>query len=222
MVCNYKTDFFVGADWYAMGLRQAERVIEYCGKGSGKSGKVAIMQGELTSAANIEQVESFMSLIEKHPEIKVVSSQACNWDSNIEHDNMVTILKQHPDLCATMGPWGISHLGAAQAVKEAGMMDQVFTTTSGGGSIQICNAIKSGLIDSYFNYNSLRQGHDLMAAAKFLLQSGIKPGQVKMALYSPVMEITKKNAGYACYPYPFPVEMKKALEIEYPLLPISE
>lgn len=222
MVSNYKTDVFVGADWYSIGLRQAERVLKHCGKGTGRSGKVAIMQGELTSAANIEQVEAIMSVLKKHPEIKVVSSQAGNWDSNIEHDNMATILKQHPDLCATIGIWGISHLGAAQAVKEAGMTDQVLVVTSGGGSVQICDAIDAGLIDVYFNYQSLLQGHDIMTAAKLLLQSGLKPGQVKMALFSPVFEITKKNSSYACYPYPFPEEMMEALEVDYPFLPISE
>ncbi len=220
MVSNTKTSAFVGADWYTMGLRQAKRVIKNCGKGTGRSGKVAIMQGELTSAANIEQVEAIMSVFKKHPEIKVVSSQACNWNSNIEHDNMATILKQNPDLSATIGIWGISHLGAAQAVKEAGMTEQVFVCTSGGGSSQICDAIDSGLIDSYFNYQSLLQGHDLMTTAKFLLQSGLKPGQVKMAIYSPIIEVTKTNASYACFTYPFPKEMQDALNIDYPLLPI--
>jgi len=223
MVSNQKTDVFVGADWYTMGLLQAERVLKHCSKATPSSpAKVAIMQGELTSAANIEQVEAIMSVFRKHPEIKVVASQACNWDSNIEHDNMATILKQHPDLQATIGIWGISHLGAAQAIKEAGMMDQVFVCTSGGGSEQICDAIQSGLIDSYYNYHSLMQGHDLMTAAKFLLQSGLKPGQVQMALYSPITEITKENLSYECYPYPFPKEMVDALKMKYPRLPLFQ
>lgn len=221
MVSNQKTDVFVGADWYTIGLRQAERVLQVCKNATPqKPAKVAIMQGELTSAANIEQVEAMMSVFKKHPKIKIVASQACNWNPNVEHDNMATILKQHPDLAVSIGIWGISHLGAAQAIKEAGLQDQVYVIASGGGSSQICDAINSGIIDCYFNYQSLGQGHDLMTAAKFLLQSGLKPGQARIALYSPVMEITKANTSRECFPYPFTKEMMNALKVKYPKLPL--
>lgn len=221
MVSNQKTDAFIGVDWYTMGLRQAEKALQVCKNATpANPAKIAITQGELTSAANSEQVEAMMSVFRKHPEVKVVASQACNWNSNTAHDNMATIIKQHPDLKVSIGIWDIMDLGAAQAIKEAGLKDKVYVITSGGGSSQAYDGINAGLIDSHFNYHSLNQGHDLMSAAKFLLQSGLKPGQIKLALYSPITEITKKNVYYEFYPYPFPEEMKAALSIKYPRLPL--
>lgn len=39
------TDVFVGPDWVGVGEAKARAIVGACGKGSGKSGKVAIVQG---------------------------------------------------------------------------------------------------------------------------------------------------------------------------------
>src|SRR5882724_10372202 len=82
MSSNYKSDAFVGADWYEVGRLLAEDVIKECGAGSGKSGKVSIVQGELTAAASVDQIGGIMDTFKKDPSIKVVSNQAANWDAN--------------------------------------------------------------------------------------------------------------------------------------------
>src|SRR5689334_8951803 len=46
MSSNYKSDAFVGADWYEVGRMLAEDVVKACGTGSGTSGEVHIIQGE--------------------------------------------------------------------------------------------------------------------------------------------------------------------------------
>src|ERR1700730_16026872 len=79
MSSNYKSDAFVGADWYEVGHLLAEDVIKECGAGSGKSGKVSIVQGELTAAASVDQIGGIMDTFKKDPSIKVVSNQAANW-----------------------------------------------------------------------------------------------------------------------------------------------
>jgi methanogenic corrinoid protein MtbC1 len=60
-----------------------------------------------------------------------------------------------------------------------------------------------------------------MLVTRFLLESGLKPGQVKMAFYSPMTRTTKDNAGYDCTPYPPTEAMKAALEAAkiYPRIP---
>ena len=103
----------------------AEDVVKQCGTGSGKSGKVSIVQGELTAAASVDQIGGIMDMFKKDPAIKVVSNQAANWDANAALNITSTVIQQNPDLCASIGFWGIMESGAAQAIRNAGKIDQV-------------------------------------------------------------------------------------------------
>ncbi len=202
MASNYRGSAYVGADWYKMGQQIAEDICRECGQGSGKSGKVALVQGPTTSAPSLEQVQGAMSVFKKHPEIKIVSNQAANWDGKQAHDVTAIVLKQYPDLCATYGMWGVMQLGAGQALRESGLLDKVLVYASGGGNQIICDNIEAGIIDKYWNYNAPLQGHDIMAAAKMLLQSGLKPGKLKMALFSQAKLVDRENANGACWSLP--------------------
>ena len=111
MSSNYKSGAFVGADWHEVGKMLAEDVVKQCGTGSGKSGKVQIVQGELTAAASVDQVGGIMEMFNKDPAIKVVSNQAANWDANTALNITATVIQQNPDLCASIGFWGIMESG---------------------------------------------------------------------------------------------------------------
>ena len=65
MSSNYKSGAFVGADWREIGKMLATEVVKQCGTGSGKSGKVQIVQGELTAAASVDQVGGIMEVAEQ-------------------------------------------------------------------------------------------------------------------------------------------------------------
>ena len=199
---RYTSSAYVGVDWYNLGQMMAEDICKTSGTGSGKSGKVAIVQGMTTSSANIEQLQGALSVFQKHPEIKIVSNQAANWDPNKARDITATVLKQHPDLSAIYSFWGIMALGSGHAVKEAGLQDKVLVYASGGGSQTICENIETGIINRYWNYNAPLQGHDVMTAVKMVLQSGLKSGQLKITLYSPLELIIKENADNACWKLP--------------------
>lgn len=200
MVSNYKTDSYVGANWFDVGRLVGEDIVKECGTGSGKSGKVAIVQGELTSAASIEQLEGTMAALSKDKAIKVVSSQAANWDATKAHDITATVLQQNPDLCATFGFWGVMQAGAAQAVKAAGKQDQVKVYASGGDGKFDCEAVDSGLFYKFLSYNSPDQAKTIIQLASFLLQSGQKPGTFRTANFSSLTMMSKGNYDRAlCY-----------------------
>jgi ribose transport system substrate-binding protein len=134
MSSNYKSDAFVGADWYEVGKMLAEDVVKACGTGSGTSGEVQIVQGELTAAASVDQIGGIMDVLNKDKAIKVVSNQAALWDANNALNITATVIQQHPNLCASIGFWGIMQSGAAQAIRNAGKIDQVKVYASGEGS----------------------------------------------------------------------------------------
>lgn len=184
MVSNQKTSGYVGADWKTVGRLLGEEMVRACGKGSGSSGKVAIVQGEATSAVSLEQAQAASEVLSKDPTIKVVSNQAANWDASKANDITTTVLQQHPDLCATVGFWGVMQAGAAQAVKAAGKLGQVKVYASGGDGKLDCDNVDSGLITKFLSYDSPAQARNIVQFASFMLQSGLPPNAVRTADYS--------------------------------------
>lgn len=193
MVSNYKTGAYVGADWTQVGQMVGEDVVQACGKDSGTSGKVAVVQGDLTSAASIEQLAGFKEALAADDTITIVSEQDAAWDASKANTITATVLQQHPDLCATFGFWGTMQNGAAQAVKAAGKTDQVKVYASGEGNRQDCTNVSDGLFYKFLNYSAPKQGEAIMSAVSFMLQSGLEPTDLRMAHYSRPFWVTKDN-----------------------------
>lgn len=205
MSSNYKSDAFVGADWYEVGRILAEDVVKACGTGSNMSGEVQIVQGELAAAASVDQIAGVMDTLKKDPAIKVVSNQAANWDANKALEITSTVIQQHPNLCASIGFWGIMQSGAAQAIRNAGKIDKVKVYASGEGSQLDCDQVMQGNFYKFLSYTATEQGHDAFVAAETLLESGNKPGTSHKEYYTRPIWLDKSNAsGANCYPVPKP------------------
>jgi len=205
MSSNYKSDAFVGADWYEIGRILAEDVVKVCGTGSGASGEVQIVQGELAAAASVDQIAGVMDTLKKDSAIKVVSNQAANWDANNALNITATVIQQHPNLCASIGFWGIMQSGAAQAIRNAGKIEQVKVYASGEGSQLDCDQVTQGNFHKFLSYTATEQGHDAFVAAEALLEGGAKPGTTHKEFYTRPVWLDKANAsGANCYPVPKP------------------
>ncbi|WP_159007169.1 sugar ABC transporter substrate-binding protein [Bradyrhizobium sp. S69] len=203
MASNYKSDAFVGADWHEVGRVLADEVVKQCGTASGKSGKVQIVQGELTAAASVDQVGAMLDVFSKDKNIKVVSNQAANWDANTALNITATVIQQNPDLCASVGFWTIMESGAAQAIRNAGKIDSVKIYASGEGSQLDCDQVNQGNFTKFLNYKSTEQGHDLVQAAVGLLEGGLKPGTKQLAYFTIPEWVDKSNAsGANCFALP--------------------
>ncbi|MGP0058887.1 MAG: sugar ABC transporter substrate-binding protein [Beijerinckiaceae bacterium] len=209
MASNYKSDAFVGADWAQVGRILADEVVKQCGTGTKTSGKVQIVQGELAAATSVDQIGAVMEVLNKDKAITVVSNQAANWDANTALNITATVIQQHPDLCASIGFWGIMHSGAAQAIRNAGKIDQVKVYASGEGSQLDCDQVNNGNFTKFLSYKATEQGHDMFIAAETLLESGEKPGVKHIEYYTQPIWVDKSNANAAnCYPVPKPSTSK--------------
>lgn len=184
MVSNQKTSAYVGADWKTVGRLLGEEMVKACGAGSGASGKVAIVQGEATSAVSIEQAQAAAEVLGRDASIRIVSNQAANWDATRAHDITATVLQQHPDLCATVGFWGVMQAGAAQAVRAAGLQGKVKVYASGGDGKLDCDNVDNGLFTRFLSYDSPSQAKVIVQFASFMLQTGLPPSTVRAADYS--------------------------------------
>jgi ribose transport system substrate-binding protein len=191
MVSSYKSDAFVGADFLEVGRRVAEDMVARCGGGK-SSGKIAIVQGDLNSGVSLELMEGAKPVFDAHPEVKIVSNQSGAWDRTKAHEITATVLKQHPDLCATWGHWDQMQYGAATAVEEAGLAGKVGVFTSDHSKI-ICDAIGRGIVTESYGYSVPEQGEAIVTLANWLLQSGLPPGTARAAVYSRLVKIDKSN-----------------------------
>lgn len=196
MKSNTTTDAFVGADWVGYGEIMAETIVKQCGKGSGKSGEVAIVQGVLTSASSAYQLRGVDHVLSKHPEIKVVSNQAADWDASKARNITSTVVRQYPNLCGIIGFWDGHDIGTAAALREAKMNDKVFLVTSGGGTrAASCDNVVNGNFDMVVSYDVPGQARDLANVFKILLHSKPKVGTLKAVLYTTPKLITKSTIG---------------------------
>jgi ribose transport system substrate-binding protein len=192
MRSSFPTTVFVGADWVEIGQKDTEAAVDFC---KGKSNKIAIMQGQLSAAASAYTLKGVENVLAKHPDVKVVSSQAADWDSAKAKGIAETVLKQNPDLCAYVGFWDGMDIGTAAAIKEAGLTGKVFMATSGGGEQKgACDQVKAGAFDLDLSYDVPTQASNMAAMIKWLLVSHTKPGSEKASIYTTLIPITKENA----------------------------
>jgi ribose transport system substrate-binding protein len=187
------TDSYVGADWVALGEEEANALADHCGTGKGPSTKIAFVQGVVTGAANIYLKRGITNVLAKHPEIKIVSDQAANYDPAKARAIMETVLQQNPDLCGAVGVWDSGDVGIGAAVQAAGKTGQVFVVTSGGGNKSACDNIEKGLLSMDVSYNSPLQGDIAGQQIAELLQSKDKAGERKVFYFGPLTKITKDN-----------------------------
>ena len=192
MASSYASVLYVGADWVEGGELMANAVVQAC---KGKSNKIAIMQGALSGAASAYALKGVENVLAKHPEIKVVSNQAADWDAAKAKGITQTVLKQHPDLCGIVGFWESMDLGTAAAIKEAGLTGKVFLATGGGGEQKAnCDQVKLGVFDFNYSYYAPIQGMQVASSVKWLLQNKGKIGTAKGSIYTTLFPVTKANA----------------------------
>jgi ribose transport system substrate-binding protein len=188
-----QTEGFVGPDWVDLGSLLVDAIHKRCGSGTGTSGKIAILQGQLTAAASLYQIRGVMNELAKYPDLKVVSNQAADWDASKGNAVIKTVVQQNPDLCGIVGFWDGQDVGAAAAVDEAGLKGKVFIATSGSGEAATCKNITDGKFSDVVNMDIPGGARDINTMIRFLLQTKPKPGTMKASLYVPLRVMTKET-----------------------------
>lgn len=194
MKSNITTDGFAGADWVAMGEMQAKWMGENCSSGSGK---VAVVQGPPTAAASAYTLKGVENMLLNYPKIKLVSVQSADWDASKAKNVTQVVLQQNPDLCGIIGFWDNMDVGTAAAIKEAGKTGKVKLVTSGGGAVSACEGVRDGKFDMNVSYDVPGQGRDLNNMIKMFLSSNAKPGTMRAAYYTPLIQLTKERSNPA-------------------------
>ena len=192
---NQPSAAFVGADWSRIGREIAEDIVKECGAGSGKSGKVAIIPGQLTAADSVMMNDAAFKVFEQHKEIQVVSNQASDWEPEKARQITATVLQQHPDLCAVFGHWDVHTMGAGNAVKDAGKSDSVLVYSTGGGDSVACKAVEEKIQHRIWSYDADGQGRDAGTLITLLLQ-GAAASDGSMLIAESPLKIIKSGPDF--------------------------
>jgi ribose transport system substrate-binding protein len=189
-------DAYVGANWNSIFIQTGQEMLKRCGKEAGGDGKVAFVQGVLTTPGSQIGRQALDDFFKQHPDLTIVADQAADWDATKAKSVASTILKQHPDLCGFIGFWEVQDMGIAAAIKEAGLQGKVTLVTSGGGEQKsACDNVANGNFTVDVSYDARSQARDLATVVTTLLQEKpTTPGSHPIGVYSQNKVITAENA----------------------------
>lgn len=111
----------IASDNRDAGARAAEWMIDNIPDG----GQVAIIEGKAGNQSGLDRKEGFQSTIEAAGTFTIVASQPADWDGPKALDVTTNILQANPDLVGIYAANDTMALGAVEAVRAAGKLDQV-------------------------------------------------------------------------------------------------
>jgi autoinducer 2-binding periplasmic protein LuxP len=110
------------------------------------TGKLAVLQG-VPGVVSDQRMNGFLSIIEQFPNIEVVVGVHTDFDRVKAFEATQNLLTAHPDLDLIYGVSTAVGLGAGQAVRQAGLSEQVLTLGFGGTGDEI-TAMREGWLSA--------------------------------------------------------------------------
>ena len=155
-----KVETFVGLDEQTSFAGMAQWVVDQLGG----EGKVAILEGFRGSSTAELRLKGMMQVFDANAGIEVVASIAADWDTEKGLKASEDILQAHPDVDAIIGSNDLMALGAVQAVKGAGKLDDVIIV--GDDAIpSALAALRSGELNATIDGNTDLVGYEAIMAA---------------------------------------------------------
>ncbi len=111
----------IASDNRDAGARAAQWMIENIPDG----GQVAIIEGKAGNQSGLDRKEGFQEAIEAAGNFEIVASQPANWDGPKALDVTSNILQANPDLVGIYAANDTMALGAVEAARGAGKLEQV-------------------------------------------------------------------------------------------------
>ena len=170
---------FIATDNVAMGAIAADKIAEFLTKKYGSpKGNVVEIQGLLGTSAAKDRGQGFNDQMKaKYPDIKIVASQAGDFNQEKSMNVMTNILQAQPDIDAVYGHNDDCTLGAAKAIEAAGKMklagqDGHIYIIGIDGVLDALTAIKDGKIDVTIAQDPIGMGANAVDLALKVLNGG--------------------------------------------------
>lgn len=157
-------------------------------------GNIVDLQGTLGTSSGDDRETGFTQELKKYPQVKLVASQAANFDQETAYNDMANILEAQPKIDAVFGANDDNALGALKAIHSANRFAPVgdprhIIIVGIDGSEQALKAIRAGQIDATVAQNPLK----MSAKAVDLGASVLHGQQVQQQIYYPYMLINQSD-----------------------------
>jgi ribose transport system substrate-binding protein len=155
-----QVETFVGLDEYQSQAGIARWVAEELGG----EGQIAILEGFRGSSTAELRLNGMNDVFAEYDGIEVVASIAADWDQEKGLRAAEDILQAHPEVDAIIGSNDLMALGAVQAVKSAGRLDEVLIV--GNDAIpSALSSLRAGELDATIDGNTDLVGYEAVMAA---------------------------------------------------------
>ena len=91
----------------------------------GGRGKIVILQGNPGSGPTRDRQEGFDDVLALFPQVEVLATRPCDWSTAKGKAVMEDLLVRHPDIDGVLSQSGIMTVGAYEAAKEAGRLEEL-------------------------------------------------------------------------------------------------
>lgn len=129
-VDNGEYTTFASLEAVEMGEIQAEAVV----KALGGKGKIVILEGVEGTGPVIETLEGMEKVLGENPGIEVLATEYTEWSRDKGKQEMENLLQANPEINAVLSDSGLQNVGAFEAVKQAGRLDEIKAWT--GDTVQ--------------------------------------------------------------------------------------
>ncbi|MCC8179591.1 MAG: sugar ABC transporter substrate-binding protein [Planctomycetes bacterium] len=146
-------DSFIASDSFGGCLELGKWIIEK----TGGKGTIGVIQGQLGTTPEIDRRGGLMKALEAAPAMKVVEQAADSWDQEDGFSVSQDLLQANPDITVFHGRCDALALGAAQAVRLAGLSGKILVVGFDGDEAGLL-AVKDGVLDVTMTQQSQRFG----------------------------------------------------------------
>jgi len=184
---------FIGSDNLSAGQQAGKALLKLMG---GK-GEVAILQGIAGEQNGINRQKGFSQ--EVAGKLKIVATQPADYDQAKGQTVAEGILKAHPKITGIFAANDTMGLGAAQAVRNAGLTGKV-SIISVDGITAALQAVKAGTLSGTISQYPYAEGQLAVQACINLVQKKTVPTRI----VAPIALIDSSNAAKAISSFPQP------------------
>ena len=161
----YATDNVAAAE------QATELMVEELGE---EGGKIAFIPFQPGTATNDTRTEGFKNVLAENPQLELVAEQSSESDYNTALQVTTDILTANPDLAGIYAANEPGVLGAAEAVRQAGLEGEV-TIVGWDTAPDELKAVEEGVVTALVAQNPFRMGFDGVNAAVGAIREGEQP-----------------------------------------------
>lgn len=122
----------------------AKAVAEVFVEAMGEAGKYAELLGKESDTNAGVRSSAFHEVIDQYPDMELVATQTANWEQAEAYTKMETIIQSNPDIKGVICGNDTMAMGAAAAIKAAGLKDIAIIGVDGSDDVR--DEIKAGNI----------------------------------------------------------------------------